>query len=193
VIVILAGIMICVTGVIAFSSWRLRNWRTVAVLVSGGAAMFAATVLPSPIGAIAVGGMWTGMTLLVATGWEALSSVSDREYEFIRSYVAILTRIKDLQSAVFSMEPADYVAEFEQTIGGFERLDPPSDDWAELRAQTVQELRRRATMMRLGGRPSPETMRRANEEWAAVERRFQRMLNDRKRFWARPPRPPSEA
>ncbi len=184
-----AVIMICVSWLIAFSSWRLRTWRTAAVLLCGSATIFAVSLLPWPVAPVAAGGVWVVLTLLVLTRSEALAAVSDTEYAFIRRYAALLARIAELKGAAFTMEPASYVAEFEQLTNAFERLDAPSSEWTELRAETVRELRRRATIMRLGSRPAPDTMDRANEAWAAVETRFEQLFGARKRFWAPRPRP----
>jgi hypothetical protein len=169
---------------IAFSSWRLRNWRVALVLVLGSASILAAGLLPAPLGALLQGALWIGFTAFILMRGERLSGIRGAEYAFIEHYNGILQQIAALKRDALSHEPSAYVAEFERAIEGLEALEPPSADWDDLKTDTARELRRRLVMMRLGARPSPETMDAANASWDDVEGRYRRMLKEKARFWA---------
>jgi hypothetical protein len=168
----------------AFSSWRLRNWRATVVLALGSAAILAAGILPGPFGALLQGSLWIGLTWFILVRTEALSVVRGAEYAFIETYDGLLKEIADLKRGAPSSEPAAYVADFERVIEQLEALQAPSEDWADLKADATRELRRRLVMMRLGSRPSPETMDAANAAWTEIERRFALMLEAKTGFWA---------
>jgi hypothetical protein len=181
---ILVAILIGAMWLIAFSSWRLRNWRATVVVALGSAAILAAGILPGPFGALLQGSLWIGFTWLILIRTEALSVARGAEYAFIETYDGRLKEIADLKPGALGSEPADFVADFERVIEELEALKAPSEDWADLKSDATRELRRRLVMMRLGTRPSRETMDAANAAWAEIERRFALMLKAKTGFWA---------
>ncbi len=182
---ILVASLIGAMWLIPFSSWRLRSWRASVFLALGSAAILVAGLLPAPLAALLQGALWVGFTLFMLTrGEEALSVVRGAEYAYIESYSGLLRQIADLKRGASNSEPVAYVADFERVIEELEALGAPSEDWADLKADAIRELRRRLVMMRLGARPSPETMDAANTAWADIERRFALMLKAKTGFWA---------
>lgn len=181
---ILVAILIGAMWLIALSSWRLRNWRATVVLALGSAAILAAGIPPGPLCALLQGSLWIGFTWFILVRTEALSVVRGAEYAFIETYDGLLKEIADLKRGALSSEPAAYVADFERVIEELEALKAPSEDWADLKSDATRELRRRLVMMRLGTRPSPETMDAANAAWTEIERRFALMLEAKTGFWA---------
>jgi hypothetical protein len=181
---ILVAILIGTMWLIALTSWRLRNWRPSLVLALGSAAIIAAGTLAAPFAALLQGALWIGISLFMLTRGEGLSSVGPAEYVFIETYSRLLRQIADLKRGALSHEPAAYVADYERVIEDLEALEAPSEDWANLKADATQELRRRLVMMRLGSRPSSETMEVANAAWSDIEHRFERMLKAKTGFWA---------
>lgn len=186
---ILVAILIGAMWLIAFSSWRLRNWRACVVLVLGGAAILMAGLLPGPLAAFLQGALWLGFTWFVLTrGEEAFSALRGAEYAYIESYSGLLRQIPDLKRGASNSEPVAYVADFERIVQELEALEAPSQEWADLKGDATRELRRRLVIMRLGARPSPETMVNADTAWADIERRFALTLKAKARFWAGLPR-----
>ena len=185
---ILLAILIGTMWFIAFTSKRLRNWRTSVVLVLASAAIIAAGLLPAPFTALLRGSLWVGFTLFLLTRGEALSVVTGAEYAYLDTYSGLLRQIADLKRGALRSEPAAYVADFERVIEELEALEPPSEGWVDLKADTTRELRRRLVMMRLGAPASPETMNAANAAWTDIERRFDLMLKTKTGFWAGLPR-----
>src|SRR5262245_37933335 len=110
-------------------------------------------MLPAPAGPLLQGILWLGFTAFILSRGDRLSGIRGAEHAFVESYDGILQQVAALKRDALSNEPSAYVAEFERAIEALEALDPPSADWADLRADTTRELRRRLVMMRLGAHP----------------------------------------
>lgn len=158
------------------------------MLAAGSTAIFAIGMLPSSVAPWLQGAMWLTLMELFFVRGGLLAIVGGAEDPFTEQYVALLRRVADLKQRAPTTEPAEYVAEFATVIEGFEALRAPTTELADLNADTIRELHRRLALMKLSPRPSSDTFERMTSEWAEIERRLQRVLKSRSRFWAGWPR-----
>lgn len=181
------GFWIAAMWLVAFRSWRLRNWRATVVLGCGTAAIVGVGIFPPSAALWLRGAICAAVILLVLTR-RGLLSIEEVEYSFIEQYDELLRQMADLKRRTPMLEAADHVAAFANIVELLEALEAPSTEWADLKADTVRELRRRLVLMRLSMQPPTETLERANAEWSEIEQRFQRMVKARSNFWAGWPR-----
>jgi hypothetical protein len=185
---VLVAILIAAMWLIAFTSRWLRNWRVCIVLMLGTLLILGAGTLPKPFAALLQGSLWGGFCLLILTRGEDLSAVGKADYAFIEGYSGRMAEFAELKRGVLSSEPAAFVADYERAIEALEALEPPSADWADLKGDAIQELRRRLVIMKLGAQPSSETMDAANAAWSAIESRYELLVKEKTSFWAGLPR-----
>ena len=162
--------------------WTLRNWRALSLLVAATVALLAAGLLPGFVRPWAQAAIWGAALVVVLTRNDSISTLTREDATFVERYDGHLKRMADLKSRALSTEPAAYVAQLEKIVAAIETLEAPSREWANLKAQTVAELRRRLAMMRFGQAPSTEDLNHAEERWSTIEREFRRILRAKSRF-----------
>jgi hypothetical protein len=166
---------------VAISSWRLRNWRAVAVGIAGTIAIVAAGSLPWPLSPGLQAAAWGAVLFTFLLRTELVSVMSPDEARFVEEYIQNLEIIGRLKGAR-NVDPTGYVARFEAAVHSIEGLEAPAE-WSDLQVDTAAELRRRLTMMKVLVMPSLDAREAADIRWLALEERFRRLYKERAAFW----------
>jgi hypothetical protein len=163
VIEITIGIAIALLWVRLFISWRLRNWRAVALAIAGTIAILAAALLPNPPRGLVQAGIWGLVLWVFMFRQELVGVMSPREYAFVDGYLTILHRVDRKQHISNERDPDASVREFERNVRSLEALQAPPA-WTSLKADTARELNRRLTMKKLRAKPSSEDLRALDDQ-----------------------------
>jgi hypothetical protein len=188
VIQITIGIAIALLWVRLLTSWRLMNWRAVALAIAGTIAILAAALIPNPPRGLVQAGIWGLVLWVFMFRQELVAVMSPREYDFVDGYLTILHRLDRKQHISNEGDPDASVREFERNVRSFEALVAPPA-WTSLKADTARELNRRLTMKKLRAKPSSEDLRALDDQWLVVEQQFRDVLKARAGFWTGWPRP----
>lgn len=181
---VIVGLMVAVVWLVALSS-GLRNWRAITFLVSVSGLLVVAGWLPSAAAPWTRALIWGGAILVLLFRGYLFSAMLPDERVFVQKYLDGRRRLSQLKARALQTPSAEYVRDFERIIDHFGGLAPPLGQWASLRAETVAELERRLTMMRLSTDPNPKALEAADANWAAIERRFDLLLRSRTRSAAK--------
>ncbi len=179
---ILIVLLVTTLWVIAVTTFRLRNWRAMALVSTGTVAMFGAGLGPWPVAQVAQAGLWLTIMWVLLFRNDLVAVMSAPEYDFVEKYVSSLQRIARLKRDIRSIDPGTYLREFESATASIERLQAPLD-WRRLQLDTATELRRRLARMKLLAEPSLEEQEAAEEHWRQIEKRFNHMLKLQAGFW----------
>ena len=182
------GLMLLALWLAIATSFRLRNWRATTLGMAGTVGILIAGLLPYPVGQVIQAGLWGMILLVLLTRSELVAVLAPAEYQFVERYFEILRGLARLGQRARQTDSAAYVVKFSNAIVALEPLDAPGD-WAQLQADTVRELNRRLTRMRLLEMPTSEDERIAEDRWLAIENRFQGMLKTKANFWTGWPHP----
>jgi len=163
--------------------WMLRSWRTYGLLI--GAAVLVglaelAALQPQPA-------LQTG--LVAGVGWALLTrnesfwAMPRADRRFVDDYAAIRTDLKALGETVDTTSPAEYEDRFSELIARLERIHPPSADWAALKRDTEEDLRRRLSAMRAGTVLPDEEVEAFKREWKELDDQFVVLIRRKTTFW----------
>jgi hypothetical protein len=181
-------LMLLVLWVWLHNSWRLRNWRAVALGGAGTFVILAAGFLPNPARGLVQGGVWLALAWIFVIRPDLVGVMGPEEYIFVDEHDRILRRIAERKHSGGSLEPESTVRAFEADIRAMESLTAPPA-WSHLHKITVRELNRRLTMMKLSAVGSSVDVRTVDERWLEVGQEFRALLETRAGFWAGAPNP----
>jgi hypothetical protein len=188
VIQITIGLAIALLWVRLLTSWRLRNWRAVALAIAGTISILAAALLPNPPRGLVQAGIWGLVLWVFLFRQELVAVMSPREYDFVDDYLRILQRLDRKQHVRNEGDPDASVRAYETDVRSFEALQAPPA-WSQVKSDTERDLNRRLTMMKLRAKPSTEDLRALDDQWLVVEQQFRDALKARAGFWTGWPRP----
>jgi hypothetical protein len=178
----IVALMLLSLWLVAFSSFRLRNWRAFGLGAFGTLLIVAVGLLPWPAAQLLQGGVWTAILVVFVLRSDLVGVMSAAEYDFVDQYTQILRRLVRLRRRVRQTDALAYVREFERVIDSVEGLEAPAA-WKELHRDTGTELRRRLTRIKLNAIPLPDEQREAEARWREIEQHFDQILTIRGGFW----------
>jgi hypothetical protein len=181
---VIVAVLISIAWLLAFTSWRLRNWRAVVVLLGVSAFIVAVGLVAPSLAPWLQVAIWISVVEILFVRGGLLSVVGRSEDSFLERHMELIGQIAQLKSRAQSTDPAEYTAKFAAIIEGLRALKPPSSKLAELNADTIRELERRLVLLKLSTRPAPEVFERMDTEWSRIESRRRRALESMGRFWA---------
>jgi hypothetical protein len=185
---ILVALILVAQWFLVLTTWELRNWRGVALACAGTAVILLAGLLPWPMAGFIQAAVWGAVLWVLLLRTELVVVMSPKEYRFVSDYIEILRRFGRLKARALEIDSTAHVAEYESAVRSLVRLEAPAD-WAQLQADTVRELERRLTMMKLlHAKPADETLRVAEAQWREIMQRFRRMHKAKAGFWRGWPR-----
>jgi hypothetical protein len=88
-----------------------------------------------------------------------------------------------LSHALTAIPSAEYGDQFAAITEELANLPAPSDDWPQLRDDTVAELSRRLTRLRPEISMTDDEYQSSEEHWRVLEGGYRRLFDAKRRFW----------
>src|SRR4051794_8314003 len=144
--------------------------------------MLAAGMLPNPAGGLAQAGIWLVVAWVFLFRTDVVGVMAPEEYAYVDAYTQILRRIHQRKHASGRRNPAESPRRFEADVQSIAALSPPPA-WVQVQSDTVRELERRLTVMKLGTPRSAGELRAIDDGWLEVGQQFRDSLKVRAAFW----------
>jgi hypothetical protein len=175
-------VILALLGYALRNPW-LRSWRTVFAAILTMVLIMALLGMPLIPGLIIRGTVMAAFALAVLFGDRRLWSVRRVDGDFAVAWHKSVVRFPTLGRRIGSIPWAESVEEFAAIIDDLTNLAAPSDDWRQLRDDTVAELTARLNRLRSEEMPTDAETRSAEERWQALGAEYGRILNVKSSFW----------
>jgi hypothetical protein len=185
---ILVALMLLVLWLWLINSWKLRNWRAVALCCLGTIAILIAGMLPYPVRGLVQAGVWGVLGWVFVIHPELVGVMLPAEYAYVDRYTQILRRIDRRKHHRDERDVRVSKIAFEADVRSLEGLTAPPA-WSDVQLDTISELHRRLTMMNLVPALTYEDTRAADQRWREVGQQFRDVLKARAGFWTGWPHP----
>jgi hypothetical protein len=181
-VAVLAVLAVAVLWLWLLNSWRVRNWRGVTFTIVGTIAFVLASLLPAPVRGLAMGGTWLAVAWILVFHPDVVGVMTPQAYDYVDAHIEILRRIGRRKHARRHLDAEASVQAFEADVRVLKSLIPPPG-WVRLHAETIRELDRRLTVMKVGIMPTAEEQKSGDQRWLEIGQLFRDLLKARAGFW----------
>lgn len=161
----------------------LRSWRTVAAAILALIVIVVALAVPVIPRVIIRSAAVGFFALAIMFEDRRLWSLRRGDGDFAAAWRSVLAKVPALLRRSESLHLAEYLHEFAAVADDLARLPAPSEDWRQLRDDTVAHLSRQVTRLRLGVLPTDDEIRIAEDQSRAFQAQLRRLFDTKRSFW----------